>query len=226
MPSVAENLRRLKEAIASVATRCGRDPSEITLVAVTKLATVEDIREAYETGHRDFGENYWQKVAPKMAALPADIRWHFIGEVQKNKINKLLGRFVLIHSIDSFKIADALELRAAREGIVQDVLIEVKTSPEATKHGINPEDALALGEHIVKKCPHVKLCGLMTMAPFTDDRSVIAGCFEKLRLLRDQMLAQNIPAKHLSMGMTNDWEIAIEYGATILRIGTAIFGAR
>ncbi len=218
MSDVSENLSVLLGRIREVAIRNGRNPDDILLVAVTKFATVEDIMEAYKLGHRDFGENYVQKVIPKMEKLPSDINWHFIGTVQKNKINKMLGKFVLVHSIDSIDIASAFEMRASRAGIEQPVLIEVKTSAEATKHGAEPGEVEELAEFIGTKCPHLKLEGLMTMAPFTDDRGEISRCFEMAKKLKDKL-----GLKHLSMGMTNDWEIAIEYGATILRIGSAIF---
>jgi len=224
MGTVAEKLLKLKEQIAKKALDCGRDPDAITLVAVTKFADASAIKEAYDAGQRDFGENYVQKVLPKMEVLPNDIRWHFIGAVQKNKINKILGKFVLVHSVDSQKIADAMNIRAERFGLVQDILIEVNTSGEETKRGIPPEKVYELAMHINENCPNLKLLGLMTMAPYTDDRTVIERCFKGLRNLRDELAKYGIELPHLSMGMTNDWGIAVEHGATILRIGTAIFG--
>ena len=218
MSNVVEKLARLRDDISSVAHRYGRNPDEILLVAVTKFAQIEDIEAAYNAGHRDFGENYVQKVIPKVNALPNDINWHFIGAVQKNKINKILGRFVLVHSIDSVHIAKQFELRAAREGINQRVLIEVKTSYEATKHGIEPDRTPELAQYMRDECPHLLLDGLMTIAPYTADKDEIVRCFKTVQTLREKL-----ELRHLSMGMTNDWQLAIEYGATILRIGSAIF---
>lgn len=219
MSNIRERLSKLRDAIAKKAAQCGRSANEISLVAVTKFANVEDIRAAYDAGHRDFAENYLQKVLPKMEVLPTDINWHFIGAVQKNKINKMLGKFVLVHSIDSQEIADAFQLRAARENFKQHILIEVKTSDEEAKHGIEPQKVFDLAYHIKKECTNLVLDGIMTVAPFTSNREKIARSFDTARKIRDEL-----ELEHLSMGMTNDWEIAIEYGATILRIGTAIFG--
>ena len=219
MSNIAHKLNELKARISETAEKCGRSADEILLVAVTKLASVEDIRAAYDAGQRDFGENYMQKILPKMENLPEDINWHFIGAVQKNKINKMLGRFVLVHSIDSMEIASAFQMRAARENILQRILIEVNTSGEISKHGIAPEMAGELSGYITENCPNLILDGIMTVAPFTSDRNEIVRSFKLAQKIKD-----DLKLKNLSMGMTNDWEIAIEYGATILRIGTAIFG--
>ncbi|MCD6594551.1 YggS family pyridoxal phosphate-dependent enzyme [bacterium] len=221
---VADNLKRLKDKIAETASRFNRNPDEINLLAVTKLADVDMIRRAYDSGHRDFGENYVQKIIPKMKILPADINWHFIGHIQKNKINKIIGKFALIHSVDSQHIAEAMEFRASNNDIVQNILIEVDSSGEIQKNGIPIDESNELVHFITENCPHLNLLGLMTVAPFTDDRKVIASCFEKVRNLRDGLEIDGLKLPHLSMGMTNDWKIAIEYGSTILRIGTAIFG--
>ncbi|RKZ26549.1 YggS family pyridoxal phosphate-dependent enzyme [bacterium] len=221
---VADKLKKLKDEIVEMAVKLGRNPDEITLLAVTKLADEDKIRQAYDCGHRDFGENYVQKILPKMEALPDDIRWHFIGHIQKNKINKILGRFFLVHSVDSEHIAKSMEMRAANKNIVQDILIEVNSSGEIQKNGIPIDEASELAHFIAENCPHLNLLGLMTVAPFTDDRKVIANCFEKVRNLRDELAGEGLKLPHLSMGMTNDWKIALEYGSTILRIGTAIFG--
>ncbi len=224
MMSVAEKLNSFRKMLASVSARYSRNPDEITVVAVTKLADIVSISECYNSGHRDFGENYLQKLLPKMEKLPKDIRWHYIGEIQKNKINKMIGKFALIHTVDSIEIAAAFQMRMARKHSMQDVLIEVKTSPEQTKNGIEPELVPELSYFIRTSCPNMRLCGLMTVAPYTSNRFVIAKCFQKMRELQSELMSLGYDVPHLSMGMTNDWEIAVEYGATILRIGTAIFG--
>ena len=222
--SVKENLTKLLEQIRQTSEKFGRNPDEIKLVAVTKYADIPQIREAYEAGQRDFGENYVQQALPKIAALPDDINWHFIGHIQKNKINKIIGTFVLVHSVDSVRIAEEIDKRCARKNIVQDVLIEVHTSGEETKFGVSPEEVEEVAHFIAENCPNLALRGLMTMAPFTDDRGLIEKSFSTLLKLREKLQSQGLEqVTELSMGMTNDWQIAIEYGATILRIGSAIF---
>lgn len=221
MRPIAEKLAELKSQIADAASKIGGNPC---LVAVTKIADVEMIRQAYDVGHRDFGENYVQRILPKIDSLPDDIRWHFIGGIQKNKINKMLGRFVLVHTIDSQHIAQAFDVRVEREDYIQDVLLEVNAAGEIEKHGVSPEQCGELAHFIAENCPHLHLTGLMTVAPFTDDTNEIAKCFATARNLKDQLEHDGLKLSHLSMGMTSDWEIALEYGATILRIGTAIFG--
>ncbi len=222
--SVRENLLTLLEQIKETAVKSGRNPDEIKLVAVSKYADIPQIKEAYEAGQREFGENYVQQALPKMEQLPDDIKWHFIGHIQKNKINKIIGKFALVHSIDSENIAIEMDKRCAKRNIKQDILIEVNTSGEESKFGISPDSAVELAHFIANECKNLNLRGLMTMAPFTDDRSVIEKSFGTLRDIRDKLISDGLTeVKELSMGMTNDWQIAIEYGATILRIGSAIF---
>jgi pyridoxal phosphate enzyme (YggS family) len=225
MNTISYKIDTLREKISETALKLGRNVDDITLVAVTKHTNVIDIREAYNAGQRDFGENYVQSVLPKMEQLPDDIRWHFIGRLQKNKINKILGRFVLIHSIDSMKIADALNSRAKIKSITQDILIEVKTSDESSKQGIPLSNCIEFVRHIIDNFENLNLKGLMTVAPFTHQQKPIEKSFRALRILRDDLSLQGIKLPELSMGMTQDWQIAIEYGATILRVGTAIFGS-
>lgn len=221
-----ENYFALRDSLEKELAEIGRKFFDVTLVAVTKNATVEQIGDLYEVGHRDFGENYVQQALPKIEVLPKDIKWHFIGSVQKNKINKILGRFELVHSVNSQEIADALDVRARRENIVQDVLVEVNASGEKQKHGVRGEEAQALCFHIYENCENLRLLGLMTMAPYTNDAGIIEHCFRSVAVLRESLQRNGLSLHHLSMGMTNDWKIALRYGATILRIGTAIFGER
>ncbi len=225
MNTISYKIDTLREKISETALKLSRNVDDIKLVAVTKHANVIDIREAYNAGQRDFGENYVQLVLPKMEQLPDDIKWHFIGRLQKNKINKILGRFVLIHCIDSMKIADALNSRAKIKSITQNILIEVKTSDESSKQGIPLSSCIEFVRHIIDNYKSLNLIGLMTVAPFTHQCKPIEKSFGALRVLRDDLSLQGIELPELSMGMSQDWSIAIEYGATILRIGTAIFGS-
>jgi len=224
MNKIVAQLTSLKNEISEFASSRGRNPESIVLLAVTKLADAGMIKQAYDVGHRVFGENYIQKIVPKMDVLPDDIRWHFIGEVQKNKINKIIGKFDLIHTIDSIHIAEEINKRAGRDGIFQNILIEVNASGETAKHGVEIIRVEELAGFIDDQCGSLKLLGLMTVAPFTEDKKTIAKCFADVQKIKINLENQGLELPHLSMGMTNDWKIALEYGATILRIGTAIFG--
>lgn len=188
---------------------------EVTLVAVTKTATVDQIMEVYDAGHRDFGENRLQDALPKMLQLPEDIHWHFIGHLQTNKVAKVVSYFDKIHSVDSIHLAEKI----ASQEIKRPVLLEVNVSGEESKHGFSTDELLRQFDSIQRLDLQVE--GLMTMAPFDAEESVVRNCFRRLRELRDQL-----GLKELSMGMTQDWRIAIEEGATFVRIGSAIFGKK
>ncbi len=197
----------------------GRIPAGVTLVAVSKTQPAEAIREAYAAGQRDFGENYaqeWREKADALADL-ADLRWHFVGGLQTNKVKYLAGRVWLVHAVDREELARELSRRFGQKGAVARVLLEVNTGGEATKGGVAPADAPALAA-AVRALPGVDLRGLMCMPPPEDDPR---PHFRLLRALRDRLGLAD-----LSMGMSADWEVAIEEGATIVRVGTAIFGAR
>ena len=205
----------LLQKVQSIALAAGRNPQDILLLAISKGRSVQDIAQAYAQGCRDFGESRVQEALPKMAALPQDIRWHLVGTLQTNKIKKVEGRFNLIHSIDSLELAQKL---------TGNVLLQINTSEESTKHGLAIEECRALFPTFLK-LPHIHIQGLMTMAPLTQDQATLHHAFRSLRLLRDELVKHhNHPLPHLSMGMSNDYPIAIEEGATILRIGTALFG--
>jgi len=222
--SIASNLRAVKVRIAEAAARSGRDPKDISLVAVSKGRSIDLIKEAAENGQLAFGENRAQELREKQGLLSADLEWHFVGHLQRNKVNMVVGKVKLIHSLDSEKLAEAVDRRARALGIVQEVLLQVNISEEETKHGVDREEiegllekALAMDGLIIR--------GLMTIAPLVDDEEEARPYFRKLRELRD-MLAENYPQADLnilSMGMTQDFEIAVEEGANMLRIGTAIF---
>jgi len=225
---IRKNLDILDQTISEICTNCGRDPKEVQLVAVTKTHPEETIMGAYDAGLRNFGENKVQELVPKMEKLPDDIIWHMVGTVQTNKIKDLAGRVNWIHSISKVKYLKELEKRAARVDRIIRVLIQVNISGEDQKSGCEPEDIadmLAYAAGLKQVAVH----GLMGMASLTSDRVVIREQFRMLRRLRDEhrrFEAENIRLDELSMGMSGDYDIAIEEGATMIRLGTSIFGAR
>ncbi len=205
----------------------GRDPESVQLVAVSKTVPVERLREAVAAGQRQFGENYLQEAQPKIVALGPDLRWHFIGHLQSKKAKAVVELFHLIHSVDRLRLAQALEAAAARRGKIQDILIQVMMSPEDTKSGAPPAEVPTLLKEIAQMS-HLRVRGLMTMPPWLPPEEV-RPYFRALRELRDQLRAQGVlpaDAVELSMGMTADFEVAVQEGATLIRVGTAIFGAR
>lgn len=228
MSVIQENIARLWERIARAAERAGRDPQQIRLVAVSKTRSVEEIRQAIEAGITDIGENRVQEAWGKYQAIGDAVTWHMVGHLQTNKVKRALRFFQLIHSLDSLHLAEEIQRQAQTLGKVAEVLIEVNTSQEATKYGVSVEKTQALIEQVTT-FSHLRVLGLMTIGPFTDNTDAIRACFRQLRNLQEQISCANIPnieMRHLSMGMTHDFEIAIEEGADILRVGTAIFGAR
>ena len=220
---IAERWREISARVAAACERAGRVPGEVTIVAVSKTQPAEAVRAAAAAGARDFGENYAQELVAKRAAC-GDVRWHFIGRLQRNKAKLVAGHVVLVHAVDGAELAEELGRRAG--GIVQAVLISVNVAGEATKGGVAPEAAGPLAAAIAK-LPGVRLDGLMTMPPPSDDPEASRAAFLALRALRDR-LAQELgaPLPVLSMGMSGDFEVAIACGATHVRVGTAIFGAR
>jgi len=220
------HLEAVRARIAQAARRVGRDPSEVTIVAVTKSHPLATVRKAAGEGLKDVGENKVQEALGKMAEWPdAPVRWHLIGHLQRNKAKQAVGRFALIHSLDSVRLADALEQAAAAQGITQDVLVQVNVAREPQKDGAAPEDVDELVEHVSAQ-PHLALKGFMTMAPLTDDEAVVRSTFRGLRELRDRLTTHDARRTILSMGMSSDFEIAVEEGATMLRLGTVLFGER
>jgi len=219
--SVAENLLEVRKRIAEAATRAGTDPERIALVAVTKMVDVPAIREAIQAGVMDIGENYVQDAVRKFEAIGRAVRWHMIGHLQTNKVRHAAPIFDLIQSVDSLHLAREIGKRALALGKQAEVLVEVNISGEASRFGVQPADALAFYEEVAG-IDGVAPRGLMGMAPFVDDPSFIRRSFAMLRGLWERL-----PAEHgnwLSMGMTADFEIAIEEGSNMVRIGTAIFG--
>lgn len=222
------DLEAVRARIAEAARRAGRDPAAITIVAVTKGHPIAAAREALAAGLPDIGENRVQEALEKMEAWPdAPVRWHLIGHLQRNKAKHAVGRFALIHSLDSVRLAEAVEKEGAAAGLVQDVLVEVNVVREPQKSGVAPEQAELLVARVAS-LPHLKLCGLMTMAPLTGAVALQRETFQGLRELRDRLTVdlRLSTLNVLSMGMSNDFEIAVEEGATMLRLGTVLFGER
>lgn len=226
---IAENIERLRTHITHICQQCHRDPNDITIVAVSKTWPAEYIHQAYRAGIQDFGENYVQEFREKQHQVQcSSVRWHFVGHLQSNKVKYIIESMHLIHTVDDIDLGREINKRAQRCGKVQDVLVEVHTTSESTKYGVRPENVEALVKDLAL-LPNVHVCGLMTMGPLADDPEASRPSFRLLRELQRELRAkgiENISMDHLSMGMTNDYHIAIEEGATLLRIGTAIFGKR
>jgi PLP dependent protein len=225
MSTIRENLLRVIDRIEKAALRGGRDPEEIKLVAVSKTVEPARIREAIEGGASILGENYVQEAQRKIEMIGRPVAWHFIGHLQSNKAKMAVQLFDMIHSLDSVHLAEELDRRATQEGRVLKVLIEVNLAGEATKFGTDEEKLFALAKKI-KELDHLSLEGLMTMPPFFDSPEESRPYFIELRKWKERMGQEGIPIEELSMGMSNDFEIAIEEGATYVRVGTAIFGPR
>lgn len=225
---VRENLEEVKNRILAACKRAGRNPQEVTLVAVSKTKPADMITEAYAAGIRDFGENKVQELCEKHQALPEDIRWHMIGHLQRNKVKQVIDKAVLIHSVDSLRLAEQIEEEAARRNLIADILLEVNVAEEESKFGFKPEETEKAVLEIAK-FPHVEIKGLMTIAPFVENSEENRPVFKKLKKFYVDMQSKNIDNVNmnmLSMGMTGDYEIAIEEGATLVRVGTGIFGTR
>ncbi len=217
-----KNLRSVLDQIDAAAEQVGRKGEDIKLVAVSKGHTIEEMREAYFLGIRDFGESRVNEALEKMERLPSDIRWHFIGKLQKNKVSKVIGRFTLIHSVDSLELAERISLLSMREGLQTAILLEVNTSGEATKSGLSFEGWREVYSKLLD-LNGVSLEGLMTMAPLTEDEATIRHCFSELKHCAEKLGERGGNLTTLSMGMSNDFPLAIQEGATLVRIGTALF---
>lgn len=225
---VTENLKSIEARIQAACDRAGRDRSEVTLICVTKTKPVEMLQEAYDDNQREFGENRVQEIQKKYPVLPKDIHWHMIGHLQKNKVKYLMDKVVMIHSVDNYDLAATISKDAVKAGIVMPVLIEVNVAEEDSKFGVHVDDTEALIRQIAD-LPGIHVNGLMTIAPYTDDPEANRTYFRQLRELsvdiREKSI-DNVDMNVLSMGMTGDFEVAIEEGATHIRVGTGIFGER
>jgi len=228
MPDIAENLARVRERIEGAARRSGRDPESVRLVAVSKTVGAERVRQAIEAGAKILGENYVQEAQKKIEVLGHDVAWHFIGHLQTNKAKAAAGLFDYIHSVDSMNLAQELARRAKLRGKVLPVLLQVNIGGEATKFGAQEKETFLLAEKL-SAAEGIEVRGLMTMPPYFEDPEASRPYFVELRRLSEHLAQQKIPRismEELSMGMSNDFEVAVEEGATLLRVGTAIFGPR
>jgi pyridoxal phosphate enzyme (YggS family) len=223
--SIAEALASVRTRIADAAARAGRSADEVVLVAVSKTFPHEDVLEAIAAGATDLGENRAQDLRERAAAIGPRARLHFVGHLQRNKVRHVVGIAALIHSVDRVEVADAIAGRAARAEVTQDVLVEVNVSGEASKHGIDPARAVALAREVAAR-DRIRVRGLMTMPPYPREPEDSRPFYKELARLRDELVEQLPDARALSMGMTRDFEVAIEEGATIVRVGEAIFGSR
>lgn len=223
-----ENLESVEEKIQAACDRAGRKREEVTLIAVSKTKPVSMLQEAYDLGVRIFGENKVQEIRDKYEALPKDIEWHMIGHLQTNKVKYIVDKVKLIHSVDSLKLAETIEKEAEKHNCTADILLEVNVAEEESKYGLRTKEVLPLYDEI-RQYSHIKVRGLMTIAPFVDNPEKNRTIFADLHKLYVDIKEKNIDndtVSILSMGMTNDYEVAIEEGATMVRIGTGIFGAR
>ena len=238
MIKIASKLEKIEENIAEACRRVGRDPSEITIVVVTKTVDIESIKEAIKLGYSNFGENrvqhlrqvaadvqaYFQSQGPK-EALPSSVKWHMIGHLQRNKVKQVLQIASLVHSVDTLRLAEEISDAAVKADIEVSVLLQVNCSGEPQKYGVPVGAATHLAEQIATM-PNIRLSGLMTMAPLTLNKDIVRACFIRARELFEEIKGERVAGddfRELSMGMSQDYEIAVEEGATILRIGSAIF---
>ena len=227
MSYIENNLNDVRARIADAATSCGRQADDVTLIAVTKTYGVDVINEAIDRGVTDIGENRVQEIMEKYESVKP-VRWHLIGHLQKNKVKYIIDKVELIHSVDSFELAKEIDKHAKKHDKIQKILLEVNVSGEESKFGICPQDCEALCRSIAE-LENVKIEGLMTIAPFVDDEKVLENVFDGLKKLSDDIsekAIKNVDMTHLSMGMTNDFPLAIANGATMVRVGTGIFGKR
>ena len=225
---IKENYFEVNEKVGKACDRAGRNRDGVTLIAVSKTKPLEDLREAYEAGARDFGENKVQELVDKIPQMPNDVRWHMIGHLQRNKVKYIVDKVYMIHGVDSLKLGEEISKEAVKHGVTVRILIEVNVAGEDTKYGVSPEEApqLAIG---LSKLPGISLQGLMTIAPYVTDPEENRLIFAKLRQLAVDISEKNIDnvsMNVLSMGMTGDYEVAVEEGATFVRVGTGIFGER
>ncbi|MCI8871836.1 MAG: YggS family pyridoxal phosphate-dependent enzyme [Lachnospiraceae bacterium] len=225
---IKENLAKVHENIRKACEKAGRDPKEVTLIAVSKTKPVPMLEEAYQAGSREFGENKAQEIMDKYSVLPADIHWHMIGHLQRNKVKYVIDKVCLIHSVDSLRLAEEISSQAEKKQVEMDILVEVNIAEEESKFGTSREETVRLVEEIAR-LPHIHIQGLMTIAPFVENPEDNREYFRQIRELSVDIMQKNIDNVNmsvLSMGMTGDYMVAIEEGATMVRVGTGIFGER
>ncbi len=225
---IKENLEIVSNKVAQAAKKAGRNPEDVTLIAVSKTYPIENIEEAIECGYRNFGENHVQELVSKYENVSTPVNWHLIGHLQTNKVKYIVDKVALIHSVDSVKLAKEIEKQAAKHDIVVNILLEVNVANEESKYGFKVDEVMDAVKEI-SMMPHIRVKGLMTVAPFVANPEENRGIFRQLFDLSVDIQKQkldNIDIDTLSMGMSNDYEVAIEEGATMVRVGTAIFGHR
>ena len=223
-----ENLANVEKNIEQACKNAGRSRDEVTLIAVSKTKPVEMLQEIYDENIRDFGENKVQELCSKMEQLPSDIRWHMIGHLQRNKVKYIVGKVELIHSVDTYRLAEEINIQAKKQNVIVPILVEVNIAHEESKFGISAEDAILLVEEI-SKLENIRIKGLMTIAPYVENPEDNRLYFRQLKQLSVDITNKNIDnvfMEILSMGMTGDYMVAIEEGATMVRVGTGIFGER
>lgn len=223
-----ENLANVEKNIEQACKNAGRSRDEVTLMAVSKTKPVEMLQEIYDENIRDFGENKVQELCSKMEQLPSDIRWHMIGHLQRNKVKYIVGKVELIHSVDTYRLAEEINIQAKKQNVIVPILVEVNIAHEESKFGISAEDAILLVEEI-SKLENIRIKGLMTIAPYVENPEDNRLYFRKIKQLSVDITNKNIDnvfMEILSMGMTGDYMVAIEEGATMVRVGTGIFGER
>ena len=225
---IQENIKLVEENIKKACEKVGRDVNEVTLIAVSKTKPYTAIEEALPTGVKDYGENKVQELCDKYEILPKDIKWHMIGHLQRNKVKYLVGKASLIHSVDSIRLAEQIEKEYAKADEIANILIEVNMAQEESKFGITSEETEQLVREIAK-FPHIRIKGLMTIAPYTDNPESNRVYFRNMKKLSvdiENKNIDNVSMSVLSMGMTGDYQVAVEEGATLVRVGTGIFGER
>lgn len=223
-----ENLANVEKNIEQACKNAGRSRDEVTLIAVSKTKPVEMLQEIYDENIRDFGENKVQELCSKMEQLPSDIRWHMTGHLQRNKVKYIVGKVELIHSVDTYRLAEEINIQAKKQNVIVPILVEVNIAHEESKFGISAEDAILLVEEI-SKLENIRIKGLMTIAPYVENPEDNRLYFRKIKQLSVDITNKNIDnvfMEILSMGMTGDYMVAIEEGATMVRVGTGIFGER
>lgn len=225
---IAENLKVVRENIRKACEISGRNPEEVTLIAVSKTKPVSMLKEAYEAGAVIFGENKVQEIQDKYDQMPTDVHWHMIGHLQRNKVKYIVDKVEMIHSVDSVRLAETIEAEAAKKNLVVPILIEVNVAEEDSKFGVHTDQVSELIS-AVSRFPHIRIKGLMTIAPFVENPEENRSVFRKLKELSVDIAQKNIDnvdMNVLSMGMTGDYEVAVQEGATMVRVGTGIFGER
>lgn len=225
---ITENQEQVRKNIDEACRMAGRDPKEVTLIAVSKTKPVSMLKEAYDAGARCFGENKVQEIMDKHPQLPEDIQWHMIGHLQRNKVKYIVDKVSMIHSVDSLRLAQTIEQEAAKHNVCVPVLLEVNVAQEESKFGLKMDEVLPLIETIAD-FPHIKVQGLMTIAPYVENAEDNRDFFRQLKKLSVDIEAKNInnvSMSVLSMGMTGDYQVAVQEGATMVRVGTGIFGER